>query len=571
MRFPDLTKTKRSVRKYIHPKDIIKNIDLKNLAGTNILFINMPIRESAPPNCLPTGIALLSSRLKLYECKVSAIDLNAYRFDDGNKFRCISGIQAFQLIKRHIEKYGMPDLVAFSGMITTLRWQEKIAKIIRQIAPDSFIVSGGGLATEFKEDLFSWIPELDAVAHSEGDLSILKIAWDSKKIKMFGFDYCHFSGMLKPYHIGRFGNRERFVYDGGRPDNLELVPLPDYDLFREDVDGFPILETYLKNQIWGIQANNSSATPFSMQRSINMISSRGCPFACNFCFRKSFGDRNYGIRSGKSMADEMLEYAAKYKIDFIGVLDDNFMVDRKRIIELPEKMKMVKSIGIKWGTHGRLDEAADLKPEKGFNDPLRVEKMAEAGCVYIGFGAESASERIIKAMGKNGFILSNGSVEIDGWEFPKTMVEGVKNTKKAGIHANLTWIMGYPGETLEDLKNTIAFIKWQEDFYKSFDAQNAVNKKLFIATAYPGTEMFEHPTVKRKLSYNFGVKFDEHGIPCMDDNFHYYVSGLDDADKLLTDRDGRPLHYGEMTDESFLEAKRLVDNDRTFDILEMAA
>ena len=71
--------------------------------------------------------------------------------------------------------------------------------------------------------------------------------------------------------------------------------------------------------------------------------------------------------------------------------------------------------------------------------------------------------------------------------------------------------MGYPSETLEDLKASIAFIKWQEfilasryekDSEKYKLACASVNKNLFVATAYPGTEMFKEKTVQEKLFLN---------------------------------------------------------------------
>ena len=65
-------------------------------------------------------------------------------------------------------------------------------------------------------------------------------------------------------------------------------------------------------------------------------------------------------------------------------------------------------------------------------------------------------------MGKGGFILTHGVKNVFGYDVPVTMMEGIKNTVEAGINGNCTWIMGYPSETLEDLKASIAFIKWQE-------------------------------------------------------------------------------------------------------------
>ena len=71
-------------------------------------------------------------------------------------------------------------------MITTLRWQEEFAKIVKSILPDCFLVTGGGLATEISKDLFNWIQELDAIARSEGDSIIKDIVKDAYFVKKLG-------------------------------------------------------------------------------------------------------------------------------------------------------------------------------------------------------------------------------------------------------------------------------------------------------------------------------------------------------------------------------------------------
>ena len=156
-----------------------------------------------------------------------------------------------------------------------------------------------------------------------------------------------------------------------------------------------------------------------MKRSISTVSSRGCPFACKFCFRGAQGERNYGVRSAQNLADEFLDYQTRYNVDFIGLMDDNFMVSPKRITQLADILEPYAQSGtLRWGAHGRLDEAADLRPDRqgGYKsaDLLRVNEMRRAGCIYIGFGAESASPAVLEDMGKGGFMLSSGLEALNG-------------------------------------------------------------------------------------------------------------------------------------------------------------
>jgi radical SAM superfamily enzyme YgiQ (UPF0313 family) len=579
-------------RRYVHPGSVIANLTRSDLAGVRVTLVNMPLREAAPPNNAPLGPAILAAVLRDWGALPTILDLNAYRIRDEDAARRalpngrhLTPEEARGLLERHFARHGDQHLIGLSGKITTLRWQEEIARTCRALQPQALLVSGNGLATEFRTGLFNWIPELDGVAHSEGDDVIVKIAYDAKQLVELGTARAVESGRLDPYLIGEHAGRPRLSYDGGRPADLDAVPFPAYDLLESDVDGHRVMDTYLSHPIWGLAANNSSATPFTMKRSVNTVSSRGCPFACKFCFRGSQGERNYGVRSAPRLVDEIEHFVSAYGVDFVGISDDNFMVQPKRIAELVPLMKhLVHHHGVRWGTHGRLDEAADLRPHPRdksrfqMADPRRVDLMREAGCVYIGFGAESADPFVLDQMGKGGFILANGTVDIGGHTFPRTMVEGVKNTKASGVHGNCTWIMGYPGENLEHLKTSVAFIKWQEEYYteglspgtEDYEIhRSGVNQRMFTATAYPGTDLFLHPKVQRLLTEGFGISFDASGHPVCDEALHYYVLELDDATKVLKNPRGEPLYYGEMDLDRFLEARDHVNRGETFKILDM--
>ncbi|MBS3927786.1 MAG: radical SAM protein [Sphingomonadales bacterium] len=461
------------------------------------------------------------------------------------------------LIVRTAHKHGSPHLIGMGGMVTTLRWQRMLAKELRRIFPDAMLVSGAGLATEFRAGLFNWIPELDAIVHSEADDVILQVGQDA----------------LLSHKIGRglLNLLEPKVYAGDRPADLDALPLPAWDLLAADVDGFPVLETYIKNQIWGLEANNSSATPFKMTRSLNTVSSRGCPYACKFCFRGAQGEREYGVRTAASLTHEAMYLHERYGIDFLGVLDDNCLVQAKRLEDMvPTLGRFCRDSGMRWGTHGRLDEAADLRPNGsgGFVRAARrrTQALAESGCVYVGFGAESASPAVLLAMGKGGFMLANGTENVGGYDLPKTMLEGYRNTVEAGLHGNCTWIMGYPGEGLRELQHSVAFIAWQKTLLNN---PAAVNSRMFTATAYPGTEMFKNQKVQARLARGFGLSFDAAGEPICDNALLAYCLELDDATKVLKDKNGDDVYYGDMTMAQFEKCRNLVDAGKTEEILSL--
>src|SRR3989338_1471797 len=549
----------------LHPSEGVAQLGYDALKGFRVLFVNMPLRETAQPNTPPQGPGLMAARLRLYGAEPSIVDLNAYRLkdDDARKRNLPLGrhftlAEARNLIELHIGKHGEPDVIALSGMITTLRWQEAVARICRSIVPDAFIVSGGGLATQVKLPLLRWIPELDAVAHSEGDDIILLLTHDVLTARRnAGLNW-------------RSLMAESRMYAGDRPDNLDELPFAAWDLLHEDVLGNKVLEWYINVPVWGLAANNSSATPFSMKRSLTTVSSRGCPYDCGFCYRGAQGERNYGMRSAENLRKEVEWLVREYGIDFAGFPDDNFAVDKRRVVKLPEALG---GLGIRWGPHTRLDECDE-----------RLDLMAKAGCIYIGAGAESASAHVLEEMHKGGFILrprgsrENKLVKINGFDLPETMVNGSEKCREVGIHLNCTWIMAYPGERLEDLKTSVAFILWQvEQATRGLvsgtpEYENAVasiNQRMFVATAYPGTAMFKHPKVKSLLHEHFGINFDQSGEPVADESLRSYILELDDATKVLHGSDGSPINFGDMPMDTFLEARGYVDSGQIARVLDM--
>ncbi len=554
-----------------HPSDRVALLPRNALSGMHVCFINMPLRESARPNTPPQGPALMAARLREYGANVTIVDLNAYRITDTFAHerslangRHLNEKEAADLLLAHFNVHGAPDVIGLSGKITTLKWQQWVTRFCAKVVPDAFIVSGGGLATEFRAGLFNWIPELDAVGHSEGDDIILLCVHD---VKTAGNKTSAMTSL--PSYIGDRNGKPRFIYAGDRPRDLDVLPFAAWDLLERDVYGNPVLEWYITTPVWGLAANNSSAANFITERSLTTVSSRGCPHACAFCYRGAQGERNWGIRSPQNLREEAEWLINAYRIDFLGFPDDNFAVSPKRCQALPEAFN---GLNFRWGTHTRLDECT----------MDRLEPMAESGCIYIGVGAESASKNTLYRMKKGGHIIKKHGVErfttVDGYEFPTMMVEGIQNCRSVGIHVNATWIMGYPRETLGDLKTSVAFIKWQEELYTQGLANGtpefalamaSVNRRMFTATAYPGTEMFRDPFVQQALREHFGLSFEQNGDPVCDSALEWYVRELDDATKVLTGKGGAPLNFSDMSEDVFLQARAYIDSGQTEKILEM--
>ena len=118
--------------------DIIEGLHLthNSFSGMKLTFVNMPLRESARPNVPPEGPGILSAIARMYGAEVHIIDLNAYRIKDELaeqngllNGRHLSYDEAEGYIVQHLSNVGDQDIFAFSGKITTLKWQEEMARI----------------------------------------------------------------------------------------------------------------------------------------------------------------------------------------------------------------------------------------------------------------------------------------------------------------------------------------------------------------------------------------------------------------------------------------------------------
>ncbi|MBN1832767.1 MAG: B12-binding domain-containing radical SAM protein [Deltaproteobacteria bacterium] len=389
-----------------------------------VLLINSPIRIDANPNCIPYGLATIAAVLRAQGFDVEIYDVNALR-----------------PLKEDISKSLKDmtwDLVGLSGLITTYKFQKWLIPELKAINSEAPVVSGGGLATSNSELLFNQT-DVDITVIGEGEQTMLELCRAFKA-----------TGDLKEIPGIWFRQNGNIVKNEVRENiqNLNRMPFPAWDLLP--------MQIYLANPIWGDVANNSSGFRHDVRvtRSMNIISSRGCPFSCRFCYHL-FGRSNYRFRSPQNVVDEIEILADRYEVDFVGFVDDNMMASERRLLEFCDLLED-RRFHITWGCHGRVTSA---KAEV-------LERMAKIGCVWIGYGIESGSQKILDAMNKKATVAQ--------------AKEAVINTRRAGIYPNTTFIFGYPGETLETIQETI-----------DFKREMGLECGSFFATPYPGTHLYE--------------------------------------------------------------------------------
>ena len=202
----------------------------------------------------------------------------------------------------------------------------------------------------------------------------------------------------------------------GRPvlKDLDSLPLPAWDLV--DIDKYR--QTWLKH-----------AGYFSL----NMGTTRGCPFKCNWCAKPIYGNR-YNSRSPENVVAEIKMLKKHYQMDHIWFCDDIFGLKPGWVKELAKLLRL-ENIKIRF----KIQSRADL-----LSDEETVKALALAGCENVWIGAESGSQAILDAMDKG--------ISVD------QIREATRLMKENGIKPSFFIQFGYPGEKKDDIQLTIDMI-----------------------------------------------------------------------------------------------------------------
>ncbi len=119
-------------------------------------------------------------------------------------------------------------------------------------------------------------------------------------------------------------------------------------------------------------------------RMTHVLLSRGCPFSCRFC---AVQQKKVQFRCGENIRRELEQLVQKYNIEGFAIVDDNFVVNRKMVMNV---CKSVKDLDLHWSALSRVDTV----------DHDLLQSMYDAGCIELKFGVESGSEQLLRAMGK---------------------------------------------------------------------------------------------------------------------------------------------------------------------------
>jgi radical SAM superfamily enzyme YgiQ (UPF0313 family) len=319
-----------------------------------------------------------------------------------------------------------PRIVALYTNLMTKRNIVGIMQFVRDELPGTTIVVGG---PDIAHNIEGY---LDAGAHilviGEGEQTMLEIARANNDSAAL----IHIPGiafLLPDGSVHKSIAREKLR-------DIDELPLP----AREKID----LNAYL--QAWK-QAHGHNAISVSTQR--------GCPYTCRWCSTAVYG-QSYRRRSPQAVADEIEWLQARYQFDLIWFVDDVFTVSHKWLREFQETLHQ-RNITVRFECITRADR---------LNEEI-LDVLKSIGCFRVWIGAESGSQRIIDAMDRRVDVRQVQSV--------------IQAARRTGIEAGTFIMLGYPGETEADIRDTVEHLK-------------VSNPDLFTITiAYPikGTGLYE--------------------------------------------------------------------------------
>ncbi len=326
-----------------------------------------------------------------------------------------------------------PDVVGVTST-TENRFQSfELVRLAKKAHPSVLTVMGGPHASMAAEDAVTHIPELDVVVRGEGEETTLDLCRALERGKGEN-GVGHIAGITHRVNGRVVSNRPRspiFNLDGLPFPAFHLVPFEKYN-FRIDVPGEGPLPA------------------------VNIMTSRGCPFNCNFCATPINWGRAVRTRSPLNVIQEIEARIERYGSRVIHFYDDTFNLSVKRMEDI-SNLILERKLPVFWQCEIRIDL---------MTKPL-LAKMREAGLFYVSFGVEAGSERVRSS-------IVNKQVKL------KDFHNIVAWCKELGIVPNGFFIFSHPTETWEEAQETIRLIEQYKD---------EVEASVAILHVYPGTPL----------------------------------------------------------------------------------
>ena len=323
-----------------------------------------------------------------------------------------------------------PDLVGITANTTQVMSAWKEAECIKEVAGEAPIVLGGPHPTVLPHESAE-LPQIDIVARGEGEGT-----WQELSERLAaGADWRGVAG-LTYMHEGEI------IDEPDRPSlAIDVLPRPAYHLFD--------MKRY---------TNLQPATDRIKGFSFPIMTSRGCPYRCSYC--SQIMERRWRMRPAEDVVDEWEWLVRDLGAAEIGVLDDSFNINRRRVLEICDLLIERKLSHVPWIMINGI--RANLADEE------LLGRMRAAGCIRTAFGVESGNQDILDSVIHKQLTLDQ-------------VRSAFVAAKTVGMETIGFFMVGMPGETEQTMEETIRFACELDPLVANFS----------IATPFPGTEMYD--------------------------------------------------------------------------------
>ncbi len=326
---------------------------------------------------------------------------------------------------------GDPMLAVIDTSTPSINNDLRFIERIRERLPHCFTAATGTHVTALPEETLDLCAALDAVVVGEYDETVrdLAVALDQ------GQDLSGVPGLVL-----RGTGGEKVVTAPRQPIG--------------DLDALPFVSTFYRRHLVPAHYFN----PNSLYPMLTLVTSRGCPHSCSFClYPQTTMGRRLRTRSPENVVEE-LRYIKRHFPEVRGLFfeDDTFTLGTQRVAALCEAI-LAAGIDIPWTANARADVSADL-----------LQLMKRAGCRQVCVGFESGAPASLAFIEK----------KLD----TVRMHQFVRDARRAGILVHGCFIVGFPGETADDLERT----------YRLAAALRPDTAQFYPVMVYPGTTAYEH-------------------------------------------------------------------------------
>ena len=383
--------------------------------GEAELFRQETAKRRRYPNYPPYGQAVLASHLRRHGVDCQILNLN----HEVLKAAYSKDVEAFDFdttwqscLAAAVDEFA-PDMIGVTCMFTMTHTSFK--RVCAFLEPYDIPIAVGGVhVTNDVERLLDDVPMAQVAFVREADVAVqtfVDVVRGDRPITELGQVILNDTAAESRHRYSR----------ELRPAQDDLNVLPAYDL----IDVADLTRVGVIGNFHGFKSRDA--------RFATCLSNRGCRAQCTFCSVRNFNGKAVRQRDVENVLDELQELRERYGIEHITWLDDDLLKDHARAIELFNGM-VRRGLGMTWdATNGVI--ASSCTPEV-------VEAMADSGCIALNIGMESGNPQILREVRKPGTVSN----------FLKA-AEVLRNFEQ--IHARVFLMLGFPGETLRQIADTI--------------------------------------------------------------------------------------------------------------------